>query len=112
MVTQIEVLAGQVEQGFGQHPDVEIYRSQPGLGVILGARVLAEFGDDPDRYADAKARKNYSGMSPITRASGTKRVVLARHARNRRLGDALYQQAFCALNSSPGRAWDSRRPCS
>jgi transposase len=37
MVTQIEVLAGQVEQGFGRHPDVEIYRSQPGLGVILGA---------------------------------------------------------------------------
>jgi hypothetical protein len=56
-------LAGQVEQGFGQHPDVEIYPSQPGLGVILGARVLAEFGDDSDRYADAKARKNYSGMS-------------------------------------------------
>jgi len=78
MVTQTEVLAGQVEQGFGRHPDVEIYRSQPGLGVILGARVLAEFGDDSDRYADAKARKNYSGMSPITRASGTKRVVLAR----------------------------------
>jgi hypothetical protein len=60
MATQTEVLAGQVEQGFGQHPDAEIYRSQPGLGVILGARVLAEFGDDPDGYADAKARKNYS----------------------------------------------------
>jgi Transposase IS116/IS110/IS902 family len=59
---------------------------QPGLGVILGARVLAEFGDDPGRYVDAKARKNYSGMSPITKASGTKRVVLARFARNRHLG--------------------------
>ena len=102
MVTQTEVLAGQVEQGFGRHPDVEIYRSQPGLGVILGARVLAEFGDDSDRYADAKARKNYSGMSPITRASGTKRVVLARYARNRRLGDALFRQAYSALRASPG----------
>jgi hypothetical protein len=56
-----------VEQGFGQHPDTEIYLSQPCLGIILGARMLAEFGDDPDRYADAKARKNYSGMSPITK---------------------------------------------
>jgi transposase len=102
MATQTEVLAGQVEQGFGQHPDAEIYRSQPGLGVILGARVLAEFGDDPGRYADAKARKNYSGMSPITKASGTKRIVLARFARNRRLGDALFLQAFAALNNSPG----------
>jgi transposase len=102
MVTQTEVLARQVEQGFGQHPDAEIYLSQPGLGAILGARVLAEFGDDPDRYVDAKARKNYSGMSPITKASGTKRVVLARFARNRRLGDALFLQAFAALNNSPG----------
>ena len=103
MVAQTEVLAGQVEQGFGQHPDVEIYRSQPGLGTILGARVLAEFGDDPDRYVDARSRKNYSGMSPITKASGTKRVVLARHARNRRLGDALFQQAFAALRAHPER---------
>ena len=102
MAEQTEVLARQVEQGFGQHPDAEIYLSQPGLGVILGARVLAEFGDDPDRYADAKSRKNYSGMSPITKASGTKRVVLARYARNRRLGDALFLQAYSALRASPG----------
>ena len=111
MVAQTEVLAGQVEQGFGQHPDVEIYRSQPGLGTILGARVLAEFGDDPDRYPDAKSRKNYSGMSPITEAFGTKRVVLARYARNRRLGDALLLQAYSALQSSPGarRFYDRQR---
>ena len=48
--------------------------------MILGAQVLGEFGDDPNRYADAKSRKNYAGTSPITRASGTRRVVLARHA--------------------------------
>ena len=109
MAAQTEVLAGQVEQGFGLHPDVEIYRSQPGLDVILGARVLAEFGDD-DRYIDTKARQNSSGMSPITKASGTKRVVLARFARNRRLGDALFLQAFAARNNSPGaRAFYDRQ---
>jgi transposase len=113
MVEQIEVLAGQVEQGFGRHPDAEIYRSQPGLGAILGARVLAEFGDDPNRYADARSRKNYSGMSPITRASGTKKIVLARYARNRRLGDALFLQAYSALRSSPGaRAYYDRHRAS
>ena len=101
LVRQTEVLRGEVETGFGRHPDAEIYLSQPGLGAVLGARVLAEFGDDPIRYADPRARKNYSGMAPITRASGTKRIVLARHARNRRLADALYQQAFTALNASP-----------
>ena len=111
MVAQTGVLEEQVRQGFGQHPDAEIYLSQPGLGMILGARVLAEMGDDPHRYADAKARKNYAGTAPVTRASGTRRAVLARHARNRRLADALYQQAFSALKTSPGaRAYyDTRR---
>lgn len=109
--TQITALQGQVEECFGQHPDAEIYLSQPGLGPVLGARVLAEFGDDPHRYADARARKNYSGMSPITRASGKKRVVLARYARNRHLGDALYLQAFSAISVSPGARtyYDERR---
>ncbi|CAN5295785.1 IS110 family transposase [soil metagenome] len=108
---QVDVLGQQVEASFGRHPDVEIYRSLPGLGTILGARVLAEFGDAPGRYADAKSRKNYSGMSPITRASGTRKVVLARYARNQRLADALYLQAFAALTSSAGaRAYyDSHR---
>ena len=44
---QVKTLQGQVEAHFGQHPDAEIILSQPGLGPILGARVLAEFGDDP-----------------------------------------------------------------
>ncbi|MFC0866385.1 IS110 family transposase, partial [Sphaerimonospora cavernae] len=99
---QITVLQGQVEAHFGQHPDAKIILSQPGLGPILGARVLAEFGDDPKRYASAKARKNYAGTSPITRASGKKKVVLARYIHNDRLIDALGVQAFSALQASPG----------
>jgi transposase len=99
---QITTMEAEVVAHFGRHPDAERYRSQPGLGDVLGARVLAEFGDDPDRYADTRSRKNYAGTSPITRASGKKRVVLARYARNHRLADALHQQAFCALSASPG----------
>jgi hypothetical protein len=93
--------AGLVE-AFERHPDAEILRSLPGLGAILGARVLAEFGDAPDRYADARARRNYAGTAPITRASGTSHVVVARLARNKRLFDATYQWAFCALTRSAG----------
>jgi transposase len=99
---QIDRLGAVVGEHFGRHRDAEIYAGLPGLGVILAARILGEFGDDPDRYADAKARKNYAGTSPVTRASGTKKVVHARYARNRRLGDALQQWAFCSLRGSPG----------
>jgi transposase len=102
MVAQIAALARELEAGFESHPDAEVVRSLPGLGTILGARVLGEFGDEPNRYGTAKSRKNYAGTSPITRASGTKRVVLARYARNDRLADAIYLWAFAALSSSPG----------
>jgi transposase len=99
---QVKVLEGQVQAHFSQHPDAEIITSQPGLGPILGARVLAEFGDDPRRYASAKARKNYAATSPITRQSGKRKTVLARYVHNDRLRDALDSQAFTALKASPG----------
>lgn len=50
--------------------------------------MLAEFGDDPARYASATARKNYAGTSPITRASGKSHPVQARYVRSNRLADA------------------------
>jgi hypothetical protein len=99
---QIAQLDEVVDEHFGRHPAAEIYLSQPGLGVVLAARVLGEFGDDKNRFHDVRARKNYSGQSPITRASGKKTVVMARYATNHRLGDALHQQAFCSLQVSPG----------
>jgi len=99
---QLASLEAELRPSFEKHPDAEIYRSLPGLGIVLGARVLSEFGDDRTRFAHPKARKNYAGSSPITRASGTRRVVLARLARNRRLADACHQWAFCALTSSVG----------
>ncbi|WP_030443551.1 IS110 family transposase [Actinoplanes subtropicus] len=99
---EIAELGQLVADHFGRHRDAERYLSLPGLGTVLGARILGEFGDDPHRHADGKARRNYAGTSPITRASGNRRIVLARYARNRRLADAVHQWAFCAMRGSPG----------
>jgi len=99
---EIGTLEEQVDANFGEHPAAEVYLSQPGLGRVLSARVLAEFGDDKHRYADARARKNYAGTSPITRQSGKRKTVLARYVHNDRLVDALGLQAFSALRASPG----------
>jgi transposase len=89
---------------FEQHPDAEILDSLPGLGLVLGARVLGEYGDDPTRWPDAASRRNYAGTAPITRASGRSRTVPARHIRNKRLADACYLWAFTALTKAPAPA--------
>jgi len=99
---QIATLESKLAARFDAHPDAEIVRSLPGLGSVLGARVLAEFGDDPNRFADVKGRRCYAGTAPITRASGTRLVVLARIARNKRLADACYLWAFASLTRSAG----------
>ena len=108
---QIATLEEALGEGFNQHPDAKTIRSLPGLGMVLGARVQGEFGDDQTRFPTAKSRKNYAGSAPITKASGRSLVVLARHARNRRLADALEQWAFCSLTRSPGarRYYDQLR---
>ena len=107
----IKQLEDALAASFDQHPDAEIIDSLPGLGLILGARVLGEFGDDPTRFTHAASRRAYAGTAPITRASGRHRAVLARHIRNKRLADACYLWAFAALTRSPGaRAYyDQRR---
>lgn len=99
---QIAELETALTDHFEQHPDAKVVLSLPGLGTVLGARVLGEFGDDRTRYSGPKSRKNYAGTSPVTKASGHSKVVLARFACNKRLGDACDQWAFCALRSSPG----------
>ncbi len=111
LVTQTGRLEQELADRFEQHPDAKIIRSLPGLGMILGARALGEFGDDPNRYLDAKSRKNYAGTSPITRASGKQRAVLARFARNRHLADTCRMWAFAAITASPGARtfYDERR---
>jgi len=95
---------------FDSHPDAALITSLPGLGPVLGARILGELGDDRSRFADAKSVKAFAGTAPVTRASGTKRVVSMRIVRNKRLGQAGYLWTFSLLRQSPGaRAHYDRR---
>ena len=85
--------------------------SFPGLGSLLGARVLAEIGDDRNRFADARTLKAYSGTAPITRASGKKTSVRVRRVKNNRLAAVTYPWTLSALTASPGARthYDKRR---
>lgn len=107
--TAADDLAKAVEEALPQHPDADILLSFPGLGVQLGARVLAEIGDDHTRFADARGLKAYAGSSPITRASGKKSSITRRRVKNDRLNHAGFLWAFAALTASPGAKAHYRR---
>jgi transposase len=87
---------------FEQHPDATVISSFPGMGTLLGARVLAEIGDDRTRFADARGLKAFAGSAPVTRASGKKTVITYRRIKNNRLAAAGSIWALSALKTSPG----------
>lgn len=111
MQSTVHSLEAALATEFDQHPLAPVLRSAPGLGPVLAARVLAEVGDDPDRFATAQGLRAFAGTAPITRASGRSRFVNARRVRNKRLADACHWWAFSALTKSTGARthYDLRR---
>lgn len=108
--SNVEQLGEATMRAFREHPHHEIITSFPGLADITGARVLAEIGDCPERFADARALKAYAGSAPITRASGRTTTVTFRRIKNRRLAAAGFTWAFMAITNSPSaRAHYDRR---
>jgi transposase len=63
--TEIAALELAVAENFEQHPDAKIVHSLPGIGTVLGARVLGEFGDDRTRFChrqvSQKLRRHVTG---------------------------------------------------
>jgi hypothetical protein len=90
VVNNIATLEAALETAYHQHPDAAIIGSFPGLGTVLGARLLGEIGDDRARFSHARGLKAFAGTAPVTRASGMKTVVTMRAVRNKRLGQAAY----------------------
>ncbi|MBF6191360.1 IS110 family transposase [Nocardia sp. CDC186] len=95
---------------FRKHPDHAIITSFPGLADLTGARVLAEIGDDRNRFADARALKAYAGSAPVTRASGKTISITHRRIKNDRLIAAGWVWAFTASSKCrPARQHYLRR---
>jgi transposase len=80
------------QDGRSEHRDAEILLSLPGVGKLNGAAMLSE-ASQALRDRDYYTMRSLSGVAPVTRQSGTKRLVLMRRACNHRLRDALYTWA-------------------
>lgn len=104
-------LEAHLRDEFQAHPMAPILESIPGIGTTLGARILAEVGDDTTRFDTAKGLRAFAGTAPVTRSSGRSHYVKARRVRNKRLADACHWWAFASLTASPGAReyYDYRR---
>jgi transposase len=106
LATTLTELETHIEQAFAAHRQAPVVASFPGLGAVLGARMLAEIGDDPTRFADGRALKAFAGAAPVTRASGRSMFIHARRAKNDRLAAAGYVWALAAVRHDPD--WERR----
>ena len=103
-------LEAALTEAFQDHPDAPILVSFPGIGPVLGARILAEIGDDRARFDTARGLKAFAGTAPVTRASGTKMHIGLRVVRNKRLNHAAYLWALpLIVHSADARAHYDRR---
>ena len=86
---------------FVQHPDAHIFASIPGAGELLAPALLAQFGDDRERFPDAKSVQMIAGTCPVTIASGRRKFVRYRIACNHPFKAIAIQQAKMSLRVSP-----------
>ena len=69
-----------IEEAAEAHPDFFIFESLPGAGAALAPRLLAAFGSQRERYANAEEVQAYTGIAPVTERSGKKKWVHFRWA--------------------------------
>lgn len=87
LITQLDALRTsisrydrEIEALFEEHEDRVVFASLPGAGPNLGARLIAFFGTDREKFASATEAQNFSGIAPVTKQSGNSRVIHRRYA--------------------------------
>jgi transposase len=76
-----------------------IFKSLPGSGEVLSAKLLSIFGDIKERFGNANNIQNLFGTSPMNYQSGNYHKVMMRKACNKKARTILYQFAFSSLRS-------------
>jgi transposase len=87
---------------FLTHKDHELWSSLPRAGKRLAPRLLAEWGEDRSRYADAGSVQTLAGTAPVPFQSGNYAKAHKRFACLKPLRNALYQFAW---QSTRQEAW-------
>jgi transposase len=102
--TQLAEFDDAIAAAVADHPDAAIFASFPGVGPVTTAVLLAEIGEDRQRYPRDAVLLAEAGLAPVTRASGRSRSVRFRYAANTRLREATMWWAYNSMKESPWAA--------
>lgn len=97
----LEKLEQAIDQAMAAHPDAELFRRLPGAGRALAPRLVAAFGSDRSRYADANEVAVVTGIAPVTKQSGKTKLVVRRRGCSRFLKQTFHEFADAARKWCP-----------
>ena len=98
--TQIRTISKRIRERLAEHPDAVIFLSFPGMGDVTAATMLAEMGEDRERFPTADVLLAETGTAPVTRSSGRSRTVRFRYAANKRMRHAIDWWAFVSVREN------------
>lgn len=109
LVAQIAKLTAAIEHDVAQLAVGRVVMSFPRAGQVNAAQIVAELGDDRNRFVDSDHLAAEAGVAPVTRSSGKHKAVACRFACNKRLRQALTCWADNSRHSSEWAAGIYRR---
>jgi transposase len=101
LLEQLKAYDKEITELFLTHADSPIFASLPGAGKRLAPRLLAEWGDDRNRYTDTRSIQALAGTCPVPWKSGEYATVHMRFACLKPLRNALYQFAWLSTQQEP-----------
>lgn len=110
LIEQIKAYDKEIADLFLTHADSHLFETLPGAGKRLAPRLLAEWGDQRSRYAEARSIQALAGTCPVPWKSGEYATVHQRFACVKPLRNALHQFAWQSTNQEPwARAYYQRK---
>ncbi len=98
--TQIARFDVRIAELVAAHPDGAVFASVPGAGAALVPRLIVAFGTQRDRYQSAYDMQCYSGIAPVTEASGNSQWVHVRFACPKFLRQTFHEFASSSIQYS------------
>jgi len=99
--SHLDKFRGRIRELFAQHPDHELFGSLPGAGEKLAPRLLAELGDDRERFDSPEALQCYAGTAPVSYQSGQIKKARFRRACQKVLRQTVHLWANLSRTKCP-----------